>query len=219
MATNIIMILSFSKNYILSVTKDFLLDNPSISWLDDVKEPPGKEHYFCLASIGLQLQNKKIIELGSHKGVSAVALNYGNKKYNNNNTIITYDIHNVLFPNIFDNTNIQYKLENLFDDAVREQNKENILSSDLIFIDIDPHEGVLELEMYNWLKENNYKGLILFDDIHLGPGHMGVTTGNSMQQFWDKVDSKHKIDLTSVGHWSGTGLVCFHLENYNIIQD
>lgn len=213
------MKLDFSKNYILSSTTDFLIDNPSISWLHDVQEPPGKEHYFFLASLGIQLQNKKIIELGTHKGVSAVVLNYGNKKHNNNNTIITYDINDVLLPQIFENTNIQYKIENLFDINIREHNKEHILSSDIIFIDIDPHEGVLELEMYHWLKENNYKGLLFFDDIHLGPGHMGTTSGNSMQQFWDKVDNKYKIDLTHVGHWSGTGLVCFQFENHDIILD
>jgi len=30
---------------------------------------------------------------------------------------------------------------------------------------------------------------------------MGVTTGNSMQQFWDKIDNKYKLDITDVGHW------------------
>jgi predicted O-methyltransferase YrrM len=211
------MKLNFSLENILSSTKDFLIDNQIISGLEDVKQPPGKEHYFFLASLGVQLQNKKIIELGTHKGVSSIALNYGNKKYNNNNTIITYDIMNILFPNIFDNTSIDFRIENLFDPQIREQNIENILSSDIIFIDIDPHEGVLEFEMYNWLKENNYKGLIFFDDIHLGVGHMGVFTGNSMQQFWDKVDNKDKLDLTKVGHWSGTGLVCFDFNNHEII--
>ena len=57
------------------------------------------------------------------------------------------------------------------------------------------------------------------NDIHLGPGHMGVTTGNSMQQFWDKIDDKYKIDFTSVGHWSGTGMVCFCFENHIILKD
>jgi predicted O-methyltransferase YrrM len=57
------------------------------------------------------------------------------------------------------------------------------LSVDLIFIDVDPPEGVVEYDMYLWLKENNYKGLILFDDINLGPGHMNFNTGNNMQQF------------------------------------
>jgi hypothetical protein len=87
----------------------------------------------------------------------------------------------------------------------------------LIFIDIDPHEGLLELEMYTWLKNNNYKGIIIFDDIHLGRGHMRSTANHSMQEFWDKVDPSHSYDLTNVGHWSGTGLVCFDNEKNEII--
>ena len=82
-------------------------------------------------------------------------------------------------------------MDNLFDHTIREVNREHLLSADLIFIDVDPHEGIVEYDMLLWLKENNFKGLILFDDIHLGPGHMGITSGNSMQQFWDKIDNQY----------------------------
>lgn len=211
------MKLNFSLDNILNSTQDFLIDNSNISFRPDVREIPGKEHYLFLASLGMQLKNKKIIELGTHQGVSSIALNYGNKKYNNNNTIITYDICDVLIPNIFNNTDIIFKIENMFDPIIREKNRENLLSSDIIFIDIDPHVGILELDMYNWLRDNQYKGIILFDDIHLDAGHMGVYTENSMKKFWSKLDDKYKLDLTNVGHWSGTGLVCFNFDNYEII--
>lgn len=88
----------------------------------------------------------------------------------------------------------------------------------MIFIDIDPHEGLLEYDMYTWLKGNDYRGIIIFDDVHLAPGHMGVTSGHSMREFWNKVDAKYKLDLTSVGHWTGTGLVRFHEEDHTILQ-
>jgi len=211
------MLLDFNKDTILKLTDNFLKDNPNISNYEDVRELPGKEHYYLLASLSMQLKNKKILELGTHTGRSAIALNYGNLKQLNNNTIYTYDISNILIPNIFDYTNINFKIENLFNSDIREINKDHILSADLIFIDIDPHSGILEYSMYIWLKNNNYKGLILFDDIHLDEGHMGVYTGSSMKQFWAKIDDKNKIDLTSVGHWSGTGLVSFNFSNYTIL--
>lgn len=207
----------FSLQNIVSNSRDFLSDNPSISSNEYLGEPPGKEHYFLFASLGIQLQNKKIIEFGTYRGLSCIALDYGNKKCNHNNTIFTYDICDCLIPNIFDNTNIQYRLENLFDPILREQQRDHILSSDVIFIDIDPHEGVLEWEMYQWLKDNDYKGIIIYDDILLPAGHMEVNTGNSMQQFWSKVDDQYKMDLTNVGHWSGTGLICFHLDDHEIV--
>jgi len=213
------MKLNFTKEYIFHSTTNYLLDNQNIAIYDDIREPIGKEHYLLLASLGLQIQNKKILEFGTHHGRSAYTMAYGNRKMNNNNAIITYDINKIILNGIFDNTNIDYRIEDLFDIEKREQNKKHILSSDIIFIDIDPHEGIMEYDMYLWLKENDYKGIILFDDIHLTAGHMGVTTGNSMQQFWDKIEDKYKIDLTNVGHWSGTGLVSFHLENHEILYD
>lgn len=213
------MKLNFTREHIFESTTDFLFNNQNIAVFNDVRQPPGKEHYFFLASLGLQLQNKKIMEFGTHHGRSSYTIDYGNRKNNNHNEIITYDINRIILNGIFDNTNIDYRIEDLFDPTNRENNKEHILSSDIIFIDIDPHEGIMEYDMYLWLKNNDYKGIILFDDIHLGPGHMGVTTGNSMQQFWDKIEDEYKIDLTSVGHWSGTGLVCFHFENYEILYN
>lgn len=38
-----------------------------------------------------------------------------------------------------------------------------------------------------------------------------------MIDFWKKVDSADKMDLTHLGHWSGTGVVCFDFENNRII--
>jgi len=211
--------LDFRIETIHRLTNSFLQDNPNISNIADVREPCGKEHYFFLASIGMQLKNNKIIELGTHNGRSTIALNYGNMKQNNQNTIYTYDIYHHLLPNIFNNTTIVFKMENLFDQSIREQNREHILSADLIFIDVDPHEGVVEYDFYLWLKANNFEGIILFDDIHLGCGHLGVNTGNCMQQFWDKIEDEYKYDLTTVGHWSGTGIVLFHKEKWNILLD
>ena len=161
------MNLDFSKETIINLTRDYLKDNLKIAYFDDIQKQPGEEHYYLLAALSMQMKGKKIIEIGTHTGRSALTLNYGNSKLNNNNTIFTYDIANILLPNIFDNTNIQFKLDNLLDISIRENNKEHILSADLIFIDIDPHEGILEYDMYIWLKNNNYKGLILFDDIYL----------------------------------------------------
>jgi predicted O-methyltransferase YrrM len=186
----------------------FLSETSHLTQFDDVPKLPGQEHYYFLAALSLQLKNKTIIELGTHIGNSAYVLAYGNRVNNSNNRIITYDI--VDKPKqLTDRANVDYRIADLFDPNTREQNKDVLLSSDVLFIDIDPHEGIMEYDMYCWLQANNYKGLIFFDDIHLGPGHMGVQSGHSMRDFWSKVDTSHKLDLTHVGHWSGTGLVCF----------
>jgi predicted O-methyltransferase YrrM len=207
--------LDFRIDSIAKYTVNLLEDCPQMKNFDDMPKAPGKEHYWLLAALSMQVSNKTIIELGTHIGNSAYMLAYGNRKLNNNNKVITYDITDK-FKELTDYENIEYKIDDMFDPVVRETNRELLLRSDFIFIDIDPHEGILEYDMYLWLKANNYKGIVIYDDIHLGPGHMGVTSGNSMKEFWNKVDMQDKIDISSVGHWCGTGLVCFNLENYVI---
>ena len=197
-------------------TKTIMKDCPEIKNCEYVPKPPGTEHYLLLAALSMQLKNKTILDFGTYRGNSAYMLAYGNRKLNNNNNIITYDITDV-YKELVDTANVDYRFDNMFDPVVREENKEFLLSSDVMLIDIDPHEGILEYDMYNWLKENNYKGIIIYDDIHLGPGHMGTKSSRSMKEFWSKVDDKYKIDLTSVGHWTGTGVVCFNVEKCEIV--
>ena len=172
--------------------------------------------------ISKQLKNSKILEIGTHNGNSSVALSYGNL-FNNNIQIDTFDIMNLLQENpkkYFEKYNVNYYLENLFNEDIREKYKTKILSYDIIFIDIDPHEGILEYDFLIWLKNNNYNGLIIFDDIHLGLNHIANNyrpTQCTMTAFWEKIDKDFKKDLTYIGHHSGTGLVCFNFDNHELI--
>jgi hypothetical protein len=45
--------------------------------------------------------------------------------------------------------NIEFHHENLFDSEVQVKWKDTILKSAFIFLDIDPHDGKLELEFYH----------------------------------------------------------------------
>ena len=49
------------------------------------------------------------------------------------------------------------------------------------------------------LKHNGFKGLLFLDDIYLN---------DAMRIFWDSI-TEPKYDLTSVGHFSGNGIVDF----------
>jgi predicted O-methyltransferase YrrM len=186
------------------------------------KKDFGYEHYKLFCSISKQINNKKILEIGTHHGNSAVAFGFG-KLFENNIYIKTFDIINLIndkCKKFMDKYNIKFELQNIFNYEYREINKNEILSFDIIYIDIDPHNGILEYEMYNWLKINNFKGIIIFDDIKLGLDHQAnnyETTSHKMSDFWDKIPNEEKIDLTYLGHWSGTGIVYFDKINNNII--
>ena len=61
------------------------------------------------------------------------------------------------------------------------------------------HDGEFEQEFADYLTEINYKGLVMFDDIHLN---------SEMSNFWDGLENE-KYDLTDIGHHTGTGIAVY----------
>ncbi len=160
----------------------------------------GNQHYRLLAWLSTQFYGRDILDIGTHKGSSALALSY-----NVGNTVHTFDIDDRLAAEWkltkWANRDIQFHKENLWDPAVRQQWRDRILGSAMIFMDIDPHDGPMELEFYRWLKAEDYKGLLVCDDIWYFKG--------MRDNFWYHIPEADKIDATLVGHWSGTGVVHF----------
>jgi hypothetical protein len=155
----------------------------------------GKEHYKLLAYLGTQFNGCDIFDIGTHRGASALALSF-NKK----NTIHSFDISNLYpLPRV---ENIEYHIEDVITDTpARAKWEARLLASPLIFLDIDPHEGAREYEFYLWLKSKNYAGTLLCDDIWYFK--------QMRDNFWYKIPTAEKVDVTEHGHWSGTGVVRF----------
>jgi predicted O-methyltransferase YrrM len=172
--------------------------------IDFINWPAGKEHYKLLACISNQLTNAKILDLGTFIGHSAVALSM-----NLSNKVFSFDIADNVYSKCRKKPNIRYFVYDIFNEDNREYNKEMILKSDLIFVDINPHDGQIEKEFYEWLKVNNYSGLVIWDDIFLNI---------KMTNFWNTIPEENKLDLTNVGHTTGTGLTFFDVRKYKFIQ-
>jgi hypothetical protein len=149
----------------------------------------GMEHYRLLTALSMMNRNSIILDIGTYKGASALALST-----NPTNKVISYNIVNQLDVDFSDIPNIEFKIKDIYTES-----KELILSSNFILYDISPHNGKDELRFYEFVKGLGYTGTIIFDDIHLNGG---------MKEFWTKVDS-NKSDFTCVGHGSGTGAVFF----------
>jgi hypothetical protein len=161
--------------------------------LSEYLASPGEQHYKLLAWLSTQFNDKEIFDIGTHMGASASALSY-----NKSNKVISFDIsHDRL---VCKKSNCEYFLQNLWDASIRDTWKDRILNSPLIFLDIDPHEGNMEFEFYTWLKSNNYNGILVLDDIWYFKG--------MRDNLWYHI-SDNKFDITSLGHWSGTGIVDF----------
>ena len=158
----------------------------------------GKEHYKLLSYMSTLFNGSSIIDIGTHRGVSALALSY-----NTTNTVYSFDIlDKVNNQQIRSRDNIVFSLDNLFEAAGQEKWTATILSAPFIFLDVDPHNGTMEMDFYNYLKKIGYTGFVICDDIW----HFKEMRDN----FWYKLPAVEKYDVTHLGHWSGTGIFTFN---------
>jgi hypothetical protein len=74
----------------------------------------------------------------------------------------------------------------------------DILSTNIIFVDTW-HEGKMERAVYDFLVANNWKGVLIYDDIYYN---------DAMKAFWASLPEP-KIDATHIGHSTGTGIIEF----------
>ncbi len=153
-----------------------------------LSEDSGKEPYKLYSYIAEKINNSIILDIGSYLGNSAIALSK-----NRSNTVISYDIEDTGVKNI-EKENIIWKIMNFMEDNIDYSNVK------IILIDIEPHNGIEELKMIEFLKDIGWKGILLLDDIHLN---------KDMDNFWRSLEFKNKLDVTSVGHYTGTGMIIF----------
>jgi predicted O-methyltransferase YrrM len=152
----------------------------------------GGEHYKLLSYLSNLFENETILDLGTRDGLSALVLSKNNK-----NKVITYDLLSkpkemLNFEHLI--PNCEFKQMNIFD-----EDTEIIKSSKLMFLDLDPHDGIQEKKFIELLESINYKGLIVCDDIEWF---------DDMKKWWDNLEQK-KYNVTKFGHGSGTGIIDF----------
>lgn len=147
----------------------------------------GVEHYRLLAFISGLFENESLLDIGTYQGSSSIAMSYNPK-----NSITSFDVNHQPEISKIKIPNINYKIGNVLEFT------DLIIKSPFILLDTY-HDGSFEAEFMEEMIKINYRGIVLFDDIHLsGP----------METFWNSIDSE-KYDLTSKGHYTGTGLVYF----------
>lgn len=158
-------------------------------------EMPGREHYRMLVEISHQLPDgSKIADIGTYFGASALALSS-----NSNVNVTTYDIVGCI-PNDAGYTALTR--DNVVQKVIPgQEDMENISSSDLVVLDIDPHDGLTEVAFVKLLIDKGFKGILVCDNIKVNEG---------MQEFWNSIPVHlKKIDVTHLAHWTSTGIVVF----------
>ncbi|MEW6748374.1 MAG: class I SAM-dependent methyltransferase [Candidatus Micrarchaeota archaeon] len=159
---------------------------------------PG-EHYKLLAGLVMALEPKVVVEIGTAKGAATLSMRKYLKK---GAKITTFDVSpKDKVGQFFRDSDFDGRLEQHIDDLTdydtASKHAALLKSADIIFMDALKDGKMEYLFMENFERISLKKGtLIVFDDIKVW----------NMLRFWRELKYP-KIDLTSFGHWSGTGMI------------
>ncbi len=161
---------------------------------------PG-EHYKLLAGLVAAQQPRRVVEIGTAQGWSALALQ---SSLPPGSELVTFDIvpwtemGNTAFrASDFEAGKLRQMLGDLSDKAFFAQCADLLSGCELLFVDA-PKDGVFEQKLLENLSTIQLPpdALVVFDDVRLW----------NMLRIWREI-KRPKLDLTSFGHWTGTGLV------------
>ena len=167
----------------------------------------GINEYRLYSYLTTFFNNITILDIGTLNGRSAIALSH-----NENNKVISYDIQNHINNNnhpIYTKKNISFNIKNILDDL----NEDFIKNVKIIMIDIDHYETI-ETIIINKLKQLNFSGLIILDDI---TNHPDALINECMNRLWNNITDT-KYDFTKYGHFSGTGIIVMN-DDITFIKD
>ena len=160
---------------------------------------PG-EHYRLLAGLVKVLAPKLVIEIGTAEGLSALSFL---KYLPRNGQVVTFDIvpwreypNTCLEQADFASSRLQQIIGNLCQREVFLQHEDLLRRADLIFVDA-PKDGIFEGQLIENVGTIQFseRPIFIFDDVRLW----------NMLGIWRDLRWP-KLDLTSFGHWSGTGI-------------
>ncbi len=161
---------------------------------------PG-EHYKLLAALVALLRPATVVEIGTATGASALAMK---SVLGEDAKLVTFDIvpwqaveSTVLENADFADGRLEQRTDDLSTEAGWRANAELLRGAEFIFLDA-LHDGTQERNFLRGFEEVGLAAgpILMLDDIRLW----------RMLSFWQDI-SRPKLDLTSFGHWSGTGLV------------
>lgn len=173
---------------------------PPLDW--DPQLWPG-EHYRLLAGLVAHLQPQTVIEIGTETGLSALCLL---KTMPVQGRVVTFDLvpwkdvpGSYLTESDFTDGRLTQELADLSKPETFNQYRTLLSEAELIFAD-GPKDGRFEYAFARLLDDIEFKKkpYIIFDDIR----------DHHMLRFWREL-TRPKLDISSFGHWTGTGLVAW----------
>ena len=163
---------------------------------------PG-EHYRLLAALTRVLEAETVVEIGTATGLSALAFRDGLPA---GGRVVTFDLvpwreypGTVLRDEDFADGRIEQHLDDLSTPGGLAKHRDLLAGAGLVFVDAakDGKQEQRFLDLFETVRFTR-RPIVVFDDIRQW----------RMLKIWREV-RRPKLDLTSFGHWSGTGLVDF----------
>lgn len=161
---------------------------------------PG-EHYRLLAGLVRVVKPRLVVEVGTFTGASALAFL---SQAAPDTRLVTYDVvpwdeipQQLLVQEDFDAGRLEQRIGDLTVSSYWASEHDLFAEADLVFLD-GPKDGVFEPQMLRHLAALGWEGhsyVLVIDDIRF----------LQMIDAWHEVPPP-KLDLTSFGHWSGTGI-------------
>jgi predicted O-methyltransferase YrrM len=161
---------------------------------------PG-EHYRLLAALVTEIGARKVIEIGTSTGMGTLAIA---QALPTDGHVTTFDLvpwrnfcQTWLTEDDFASGRVVQEIADIAKPGGIAAYRDLFQDADFIFID-GPKDGVTERHFINALGALSLKEAVtvMFDDIRVV----------NMIEIWRRID-RPKMDMTSFGHWSGTGLV------------
>lgn len=161
---------------------------------------PG-EHYRFLAGLVHELQPRTVVEVGTYRGLSSLALAH---RLPPQGRVITFDVApwrevggQALCDADLEGGRIVPVRADLTDPEVFEQHRDSLEQASLLFIDA-AKDGAMEQRLLDLMETLQCREplVVVFDDIRMW----------NMLGIWHRI-TRPKFDAGSLGHWTGTGMV------------
>ena len=161
---------------------------------------PG-EHYRLLAALVKILEPRNVVEIGTGTGLSSLSMLTTLRR---DGRITTFDIlpwqedtGSFLTEKDFEDRRLEQIIADLSEPPQFERHFARIHTADLIFMD-GPKNITFEKTFLQHIQDTlvDSSPLLVLDDIRIW----------NMLKIWRDI-SRPKLDLTSFGHWTGTGIV------------
>ena len=168
------------------------------------------DHYRLLSSIAKLVKAKKVVEVGTYTGMSAITFLDAQCEVTSFDIVSTFEFKDCIIQDEdLQGGKLNLVVDNIYEDHIFDKYVEVFLDADIIFLD-GPKFGGFEQKILPKILNLDFKKdtIVVVDDINM----------KEIKILWYKLTCP-RLDLTLLGHISGTGVIFPYLRNLHVPAD